>query len=143
MLIPPTDYRLGPNGQRALQWISCNHGYQEKEQKSMFCPKCKSEFVDGINECPECRVGLIEELPPDPKPPRPELSDYAEVLVNPSPGDVAILKLILDSKEINFFIEGENAQISFATPKLMVRTDQVETARELIKGLKLSCTGCP
>jgi hypothetical protein len=107
----------------------------------MFCPKCKSEFVDGINKCPECGVGLIEELPPDPKPPKPEFPDYAEVLVNPSPADVAILKLILDSKEINFFIEGENAQISFATPKLMVRTDQMEMAKELIKDLKLSCMG--
>jgi hypothetical protein len=107
----------------------------------MFCPKCKSEFVEGINKCSECGVELIEELPPDPKPPKPEFPDYAEVLVNPSPADVAILKLILDSKEITYFIKGENAQISFATPKLMVRTDQVEMAKELIKDLKLSCMG--
>ena len=141
MLLSPTDYRLGPNGKKARQGISRNHGYQGKEQKSMFCPKCKSEFVDGINKCPECRVGLLEELPPDPKPPKSEFTDYAEIFVNPSPADVAILKLILDSKEINFFIEGENAQISFATPKLMVRTDQVEMAKELIKDLKLSSMG--
>lgn len=107
----------------------------------MFCPKCKSEFVDGLNKCPECGVGLIEELPTDPKPPKPEFPDYAEILANPSPADVAILKLILDSNEINYFVEGENAQISFATPKLMVRSDQVEIAEELIKDLKLSCMG--
>lgn len=105
----------------------------------MFCPKCKSEFVDGIKECPDCMLGLIEELTPDPKPVKPEFLDYSEILANPSPADVAILKLILDSKGIDFFIQGENAQISFATPTLMVRIDQVEIAKELIKDLKLSC----
>lgn len=107
----------------------------------MFCPKCKSEFVEGIERCPECRVGLIEELPPEPKPPKSEFLDYAEILANPSPADVAILKSILDRKEIYYYIEGENAQLSFATPKLMVRSDQVEIAEELIKDLKLSCMG--
>ena len=105
----------------------------------MFCPECKSEFIDGIKKCPECMVGLIEELPPEPKPAKPKFLDYAEILANPNPADVAILKSILDSKEITYFIKGENAQISFATPKLMVRTDQVEIAKELIKDLKLSC----
>ena len=107
----------------------------------MFCPECKSEFIDGIKKCPECMVGLIGELPAEPKPTKPKLLDYEEILANPNPADVAILKSILDSKEITYFIKGENAQISFATPKLMVRTDQVEIAKELIKDLKLSCMG--
>lgn len=92
--------------------------------------------------CPECMVGLIEELPQAPKPAKPKFLGYEEILANPNPEDVGILKSILDSEEIISFIEGENSQISFATPKLMVRTDQVETAKELIKDLKLSsCAG--
>lgn len=105
----------------------------------MFCPECKSVFIDGIKECPECMVELIEDLPPEPKPTKPKFLDYEEILANPNPADAAILKSILDSEEIAYFIEGENAQISFATPKLMVRTDQVKIAKVLIKDLKLSC----
>ena len=105
----------------------------------MFCPECKSEFVDGIKECPECMAGLIEELPPKPQPPKSRFLDYEEILANPNPADVAIIKSILDSSEITYFVMGENAQISFAIPKLMVRTDQAAIAKELIKDLKLSC----
>ena len=50
-----------------------------------------------------------------------------------------ILKLVLDRENITYYIKGEYFQISFATPKLMVRTDQVEIAKKLMKGLKLSC----
>jgi uncharacterized membrane protein YkvA (DUF1232 family) len=28
-----------------------------------WCPKCKAEFVDGITECSDCKVPLVDELP--------------------------------------------------------------------------------
>ncbi len=27
-----------------------------------FCPKCRYEYVDGIGECPDCGVCLVEKL---------------------------------------------------------------------------------
>ena len=40
-----------------------------------WCPKCGSEFLDGVRKCSDCNVPLIdheptpeEMLPPDPKP---------------------------------------------------------------------------
>ncbi len=30
-----------------------------------YCPKCRSEFVEGMDVCPVCDVPLVDELPPD------------------------------------------------------------------------------
>jgi hypothetical protein len=32
-----------------------------------FCPKCRYEYKEGIAECPDCKVGLVAELPPMPE----------------------------------------------------------------------------
>jgi len=32
----------------------------------MFCPKCRSEFVEEIKECSDCGIPLVEELGPEP-----------------------------------------------------------------------------
>jgi len=29
-----------------------------------FCPKCRAEYVAGVEECPDCHVPLVQELPP-------------------------------------------------------------------------------
>ena len=107
----------------------------------MFCPECKSEFVEGIEICPECHVHLVDELEPDPE---PEFVDFVEVLATYNPADIALLKSILDSEGITYFFKGENFQYMrpLVDPaRLMVRKDQVENAVDLLKDLKLSFMG--
>ena len=29
-----------------------------------FCPKCRAEYIEGVDECPDCQVKLVDELPP-------------------------------------------------------------------------------
>lgn len=30
----------------------------------MICPKCKSEYIDGVVICPDCTIDLVDVLPP-------------------------------------------------------------------------------
>jgi hypothetical protein len=59
----------------------------------MFCPNCKTEYRPGFTECSDCRVALVEHLPPaDPSDGEspPTRSDGLELLwsgVDPSPYD--------------------------------------------------------
>jgi len=107
----------------------------------MFCPQCKAEFVEGITICPECDIRLIKELPPEPK---PEFVDFEEVLATYNQADIVFLKSLLDSENITYFFKGENFQYvrPWVDPaRLMIRTDQVEEVKDLIKDLKLSFLG--
>ena len=29
-----------------------------------FCPKCRAEYVEGVEICSDCQVSLVQELPP-------------------------------------------------------------------------------
>jgi len=107
----------------------------------MFCPKCKAEYREGFVICDECNVALVEELPPEPE---TEFVDYDEVLTTFNPAEIAMMKSLLDSEDITYFFHGENfvQMTGLAVPaRLMIRKDQVETARELLKDLKLSLLG--
>ena len=107
----------------------------------MFCPDCKSEFLEGITRCPVCKVSLISALPEEPE---PEFVDYTEVLATYNPADVAFIKSLLESEDIQYFFKGEHFLYvrPLADPvRLMVRADQVDAARELLKDVALSVTG--
>jgi len=104
----------------------------------VFCPNCRAEYREGFEICDDCDVGLVEELPPEPE---TEFVDYAEVLTTFNSAEIALMKSLLDSEDIPYFFHGETfvQMTGLAVPaKLMVRKDYVETARELLKDLKLS-----
>jgi hypothetical protein len=39
-----------------------------------FCPSCRCEYLEGITECPDCQVALVERLP-EPPPATPARSE--------------------------------------------------------------------
>ncbi len=107
----------------------------------MYCPVCKYEYIEAVTECPDCEVALVEHLTPEPE---PEFVNFQEVLGTYNPADIAFLKSLLDSENIQYFFKGEHFMYvrPLADPvRLMVRTDQVETVVEMLKDIELSITG--
>ncbi len=106
----------------------------------MFCPQCRSEYVAGIKKCRECGVPLVEALNPI----EYDYVEYEEIATTMNPGDVALIRSILDSTAIVYLIPEENFTLvsPWVQPaRILVRKDQAETARLLLSDLDLSYSG--
>ena len=104
----------------------------------MFCPECRAEYREGFNKCSDCNVDLVEQLPPEQEEVFPE---YVKVLKIGNPSDIAMVKSILDSENITYYLQGEH--INYIIPPvlpaiLMVRKDQVMKTVEILTDLQLS-----
>jgi len=109
----------------------------------MFCPECRVEYVEGITVCVDCDVPLVAELPPEPPEPEPEFVEYEEVLRTFNPGDIAIIRSLLDGADIVYFFRDEHfgyAQPLVQPARLMIRKDQVQEAIEILGDLKTTYT---
>lgn len=84
---------------------------------------------------------MVETLPPAPPESVPEFVDYKEVLATFNPSDIALIKSILDAEKITYFLQGEHFLPLALPARLMVKVDQAEQAREILKDLKLSFLG--
>lgn len=109
----------------------------------MFCPKCRTEYSKGIYVCADCGVSLVPEPLPEPPPESPEYSEFEEILFTFNAGDIAVIKSLFDSEGIVYYFRGEF--FSYVHPlaqpaRLMVRADQAEEAREILKSLNIFCT---
>jgi len=70
-----------------------------------------------------------------------EFIEYVQVLETHNAGDRVFLKSILEAEGITYFIQGENVApyVLNALPmRLMVKKEQAEKAREILKDIKLS-----
>jgi hypothetical protein len=107
----------------------------------MFCPVCRSEYVDGVTECHDCRVSLVTVLKdPLDEPP----IEFEEVLQTYNQGDIAVIRSLLDNEDIQYFFRGEifNLVDPLIQPaKLHVRKDQSKRVRELLAGLNVTFLG--
>jgi hypothetical protein len=68
----------------------------------------------------------------------PKFTDYKKILSTSNPGDIAFIKSILDSAGITYFFQGENfVHMAYPMPaRLMVKKDEVEKAKELLKDFR-------
>ncbi len=52
-----------------------------------FCPKCRDEFQDWVEVCPDCGVALVDKLPEPPAPPEKEKFDDRIMRIATAPNE--------------------------------------------------------
>lgn len=98
----------------------------------MFCPECKAEYLPGVYLCPDCRVPLELELPPEPE---PAYVEHVTVLATGNPVVLAMAKSVLVSAGIGCYVKGEILQDLFriGTAEVQVAREAEERARALLR----------
>ena len=101
-----------------------------------FCPKCKDEFQGWVKICPDCKIPLVEKLAEDKLPPEYK---FIKVFSTAKQVEIALIKSILDSNSIPYYIKGENFGTLYgpadglSSMDIMIREDYLEDAKELLQ----------
>jgi hypothetical protein len=122
----------------------------------MICPnpECPgrteepAEYRDGVTRCQDCGATLVEG---EPEPDVVEYEPFVSVLTIADASLVPVVKSLLASEGIRFFIKGEGVQDLFGSgrlgpgfsvvtgpPVLYVEPDRAEEARELLAEIESS-----
>ena len=75
----------------------------------MICPKCKSEYIDGIYTCSDCNTSLVDHLPTQDQPVDIHLDkeNFVSVYHPINSQEVAIIKMILEREGIPFYVKND------------------------------------
>jgi hypothetical protein len=105
----------------------------------MFCPNCKAEYIDGISECADCHVPLVQTLPDERQ---GKAVEWEPLVSSPNMGDLALIKSLLQSEGILYWVQGENrALVPHGIPfgaMVHVEKSQHTAAKKLIQNLDLN-----
>ena len=111
----------------------------------MFCPKCRSEYEQGISYCEQCQTDLVDILPSEAE------VVYRELVTVYTTGDeglIGLIKSILDEAGIPCFTHSHGLQDLFALGRMgtgfnpvagpveiKVPQDRADEAAELLKDI--------
>jgi len=107
----------------------------------MYCPECGYEYVEGIKECADCRVPLVEEQP---RQIRRRPKEFQEVLSTYNQADIALIKSILDDEKVEYvWVDETFSQIGqlIQPATLVVRKEHVSRTREALSHLNVTFFG--
>lgn len=102
-----------------------------------YCPQCRDEFQDWVKVCPDCKVTLVVELPPQPE---HEEMDEPLVYVATAPNEsvATMWSGVLEEHGIRCLLKRANlraAMYAFTynmTCQIHVLASQAEQAKEIL-----------
>ena len=115
-----------------------------------FCPKCRTEYVEGTVTCTDCGQKLVAELSPAEKQ-TPEQTDLVEVWHVQGEMDAQLIRSLLESNGIESMFAGESVRLThgltvdgLAEVRILVREEDAKRACEIIGSLEgmTQCTSC-
>ncbi len=115
----------------------------------MICPECGAEYRQGVAECADCEVGLVQEPLAPPEHPEPHLVELTEVS---DPSLLPIVVGMLQSAGIEPLVEGADVMGLWPVGQaggggwtgrgrglsavIRVAADRAEEARALLAGVE-------
>ena len=109
----------------------------------MFCPECGCEYVEGVIECADCHVPLVESLPSEMADETTETEEirWVHLLTSTYEADIALIKGLLEGENIAYWIRGENRGLIRSGnmgSDIYVDSSRLDDAQNLIRDLQLN-----
>ena len=95
----------------------------------MFCPVCKSEYLEKYTHCDQCNVDLVAELPAGDS----DMEEMVPVLRTNNQPLLAIFEAALTANNIPHYIRGaEAASLMPTNAVVVVPPEHLDTARGIL-----------
>ena len=104
-----------------------------------YCPNCHDEFQDWVEECPDCKVKLVNELPPLPEKAIRE-DQLIHIATAPNEIEARLWKGILEDNGIQSMIKVAESLNLYLSPlalkhRLYVLEEDEQKARDILEGV--------
>ena len=106
-----------------------------------YCPKCRSEFVEGTLTCSDCGVRLVPELAAEKRTPGDE-EDLVEVWRTQGEINAQLVRSLLEGSGISAMLTGESLRLThgltldgLALVRVLVRSADSKRACEVIASI--------
>jgi hypothetical protein len=115
-----------------------------------FCPKCRSEFVEGTSLCEDCGVPLLS-LPPSEEEPASTDEDLVEIWREQGEINAQIVRSLLEGSGIQSMLSGETLRLThgltldgLALVRIFVRAEDAARAGDIISSIEgiRKCPAC-
>ncbi len=108
----------------------------------MFCPECEAEYIEGITECADCHVPLVEKLPGEEIPaeePAWTTDDLIPILTVLDREEAIIARGFLESNGVDVILSSDEtmrARRGVSSPtgiQLLIRKEDKKDAEEIFR----------
>ena len=113
-------------------------GTKFEEDLMPFCPKCRVEYVDGVESCDDCGVALVAALPQALEGSGRE-KDLVEVWRTQGEVEAQLIASLLESEGVKSMFSGESLRLThgltvdgLALVKILVRSEDTKLACDVI-----------